>query len=468
MNPSSLELRQRAQELIDQADAWEQSLDAKGLTPEEQSQRIADIEMNIGEAKTLRDTADRKERLQKAKAAGSESRGVKTAADSVKDVSDIVTNPIAPKSGFALPAEPIDHKLAGLYGFKDAGDFYYSVLQCAYPNAPSYHLDPRLPAMHAASGLTETVGSELGWIVPPTVSREIWDGLRQQPDNLMNRCDVWDVVGESRTINANAETSRATGSRYGGVRGYWVDEAATITSSKPTLRKLTLRPHKLAVLCYATNELDQNSAGDLNRWLTQAAIDEINWLVGDAIVDGDGGGKPLGILKAGCLVSVAKGTNQAADTVIQKNIADQWSRMPARNRMGAVWLINQDVEPQLLTMYTEVKNVAGAENVGGFSAMLYNPATDRMVNREIIRTEFNPTVGDVGDVVLADMKGYALGLRVGRGIQSSVSMHLKFDTDETAFKFIFYADGQPYLQSALTPANSALTQSQFVAIAARA
>ena len=77
------------------------------------------------------------------------------------------------------------------------------------------------------------------------------------------------------------------------------------------------------------------------------------------------------------------------------------------------------------------------------------------------------TVGDQGDIVLANMAGYRAITKAG-GEEFSESMHLWFDQDVTAFKLIFRMDGQPALTSAVTPPNSAVTRSHFVALAARA
>ena len=48
------------------------------------------------------------------------------------------------------------------------------------------------------------------------------------------------------------------------------------------------------------------------------------------------------------------------------------------------------------------------------------------------------------------------------------SIHLYFQTAETAFRFMFEVDGQPYLNTALTPFNGANTLSTHVALDARA
>ena len=45
------------------------------------------------------------------------------------------------------------------------------------------------------------------------------------------------------------------GSRQGGVRGYWADEATEKTASKPKFREINLHLHKLIGLVYLTDEL---------------------------------------------------------------------------------------------------------------------------------------------------------------------------------------------------------------------
>jgi HK97 family phage major capsid protein len=56
------------------------------------------------------------------------------------------------------------------------------------------------------------------------------------------------------------------------------------------------------------------------------------------------------LLNSGCLVSVGKETGQAAATVVAENVVKMYSRMFAQSRPNAVWLINQNIEPQLFTM----------------------------------------------------------------------------------------------------------------------
>lgn len=348
------------------------------------------------------------------------------------------------------------------HGFRHMGEFAIAVQQAAVGGGRGP--DERLFIGAAASGMQQKVGADGGFLVPPSFSSTIWDGMNETPDNLLAMTDNFQVDGESLTFPANAETSRATGSRYGGVQGYWIAEADQITSSKPTLRQIKIEPKQLAVLVYATDKLLKNGTAT-EQYLTRAAMDEINFMVGDAIVNGVGGGMPSGILGSSALVTVDAEVGQDAETVVAENVSKMFSRLHSRSRANAVWLINQDIEPSLQFMSIGV-GTAGQPvylQPGAFSASPF--AT--LYGRPVIPVEYCQTLGTVGDIILADMKGYVSGTQ--GGIESGMSIHLRFDYLETAFRFVFAVDGQTWLNSPITPfKGGSNTQSNFVALATRA
>jgi HK97 family phage major capsid protein len=236
-----------------------------------------------------------------------------------------------------------------------------------------------------------------------------------------------------------------------------------MTGSAPKVRQLKLEPHGMAVLVYVTDKLLKNAAA-LAQYLNRAATDEINFLTNDAIIEGTGAGKPLGILKSKCVVEVPKEVGQGAATIVSENIMKMFSRLHARSRQTAKWYINQDCEPQLSLMTIGV-GAAGQPVYmppGGLSQSPY--AT--LMGRPVVPIEYCSTVGTVGDIILADLSAYATGT-VG-GVEEAMSMHLRFDFNETAFRFLFQVDGQPWLASPITPFKGANTTSPFVTLATRA
>ncbi len=349
----------------------------------------------------------------------------------------------------------LDPKKEERKGFETFGEFCQTVATRAD--------DPRLIEFRA-SGLSEGVPADGGFFVQKDFSSQlikaVWDASQ-----VANMCTKFPITSQANGIKIPGiqESSRADGSRRGGVRGYWANEAATVTASDPSFAQVELTLNKLFCLGYMTEELLQD-AGALEFILTELFAEEIGFKLQDAIINGDGAGKPLGILSAPCLVTVAKEAAQPADTVVFENVTKMWSRLIASSRPNAAWFINQDVEPQLFGMSLAV-------GTGGVP--VYLPANGlagspygSLFGRPVIPIEQCDTVGDLGDIILADMKQYYLADKGGPKAASSI--HVRFIYDETTFKMTYRVDGQPSWGSAITPFKSANTLSPFVTLAARA
>ena len=329
---------------------------------------------------------------------------------------------------------------------------------------PGGTVDPRL-FRAAASGLNETVPSDGGFLVQPDFSQEI---LTQVFNTgiLASKCRRIPISANSNAIKINGidETSRAS-TRYGGILGYWLDEAGTLTPAKPKFRQINLVLKKLIGLCYATDELMDDAAA-LEGVIRQGFISEFGFLLDDAIINGTGAGQPLGILNAGCLVSVAAETGQKAATVVAENVIKMYSRIFAASRGNMVWLINQNIEPQLFTMSLAVGTggIPIYMPAGGLSGQPYGT----LFGRPVIAIEQAATLGTVGDIILADLEnGYILAEK--GGIEAEMSIHVRFLYDENVFRFVMRIDGQPVRASALTPykGGASFTQSHFIALASR-
>lgn len=370
-------------------------------------------------------------------------------------------SPATPAAGVVTGGKPVIESDPKRGFARGVGEFATAVMNAMTPGKVSN--DPRLQFLATATGMNQAVGSEGGFLVPPQFSQTIYEGLQSAGENILGRTDTYTVTGESLTFPANAETSRANGSRWGGVRGYWIAEAAQIASSKPTLRQVRVEPQQLAVLTYVTDKLLANAVA-LEQYITRAAVSEINFLIGDAFFNGTGAGQPVGVIGHAATVSVAKETGQAAATLVSANINKMWSRLHAAARQNAVWFTNQDVEPQLheLNITVGTGGLPAYLPPGGLSDAPY--AT--LKGRPVIPVEWCATLGTVGDVVLCDPKAYVMGVR--GGIDSAMSMHLRFDYAETAFRWMYACDGQPWLASAINPYKGTNTLSPVVTLATRA
>jgi len=346
-------------------------------------------------------------------------------------------------------------------GFRNFGEFALAVKDACLPGKRP---DDRLAIMaKAASGMGEAFGSDGGFLVPPEFTQRVLERVYAST-NLLGMTDSYTVSGNAMTFPKSAETSRANGSRWGGVRAYWREEGDQATASKATFGRLQLNLHKLFVLIQTSDELLADTQGvALEQYLLRVASEETNFVLGDAIINGSGVGQPQGILGAACTITVNKESGQTAATLVAQNLVNMWARLWAPCRANAVWLINQDVEGQLHSMTVGSGSAATLAYLppGGLSAKPY--AT--LLGRPVMPVEWCPTLGTVGDVILADLRHY---VTITKGmIEANMSIHVRFDYDESSFRFIFRVDGQPWWSAALTPFKGTSTQSCFVTLQTR-
>lgn len=221
---------------------------------------------------------------------------------------------------------------------------------------------------------------------------------------------------------------------------------------------------EVAVLVYLTEELINDNGLALESYVSKKVTEEMEFMLGESIFNGNGVGKPLGIMQSSARVTVPKESGQAANTIVAENILHMWSRMRATSRKNSAWFINQDTEPQLHQMSLGV-STAGGQLVYMPPSGLSGASYATLMGRPVIPTEFNETLGTEGDIMLASLDDY-ITISKG-GIEQAESMHVEFLTDQLALRFIMRIDGKPWETQPLTPYKGTATQSSFVTLATR-
>jgi HK97 family phage major capsid protein len=325
---------------------------------------------------------------------------------------------------------------------------------------PGGRTDERLFEVRA-SGLNENLGHEGGFLLQSDFASQIWRNVYDSSP-ILERLNRFQVSGNSLTLPALDESSRVDGSRHGGVQAFWSAEAGTATASQPAFRTNELKLNKLMTIIYTTEELLED-VGALGQFVSNVGTDEIRFKILDGVVNGNGAGKPLGVLNSACRVDVSKTTGQTADTITLANVLKMYSRLLVMNENAVAWVANRDCAEQL---YSLSSDGSGANPVwmppGGVSGKPY--AT--LLGYPVHFIEQCNTVGSLGDLMIGDWSQYICAEKSG-GIRAASSMHVRFLYDEMAFKFTYRFDGQPVLSSPVTPFKGTNTLSPFVALAAR-
>lgn len=372
-------------------------------------------------------------------------------------------NPAPRKPTITPVPNPVFEKTGG---FKNLGEMALHVRRACVDGGYS---DPRLERLASASTYgNETAGPDGGYAVPTEFRAAIMQTVLAE-DSLAGLCDQVTTGSNSFTCPVDETSPWQTS---GGIQAYWDGEAAAATQSKPSLQDRNIKLNKIRALVPMTDELMEDASA-MDSYLRRKAPEKIAFKINLALLQGTGVGMPLGLLNSGALVTVSKNSPQTADTITGKNILDMYSRLYAPSRSRAVWVINQDIEPMLLKL-----SVAGTDNEGnaatGWGSLVYMPPNGlsqspygTLMGRPVIPSQACETLGDKGDIFFADFSQYLLLLKSGVNPRVETSMHLWFDQDLTAFKFVLRIGGMPWWSTTLAARDGSVTYSPYVTLEAR-
>lgn len=351
-------------------------------------------------------------------------------------------------------------KSLGWTGGKPAGEeddfpsLGHNLVAIAKAQQPGGQIDNRL--LKQATGLREAIPADGGYLIQTQFVTQLLETVHRTA-LLPARCTKIPIGANFNglTMIGLDEVSRATGSRWGGIQAFWAAEGATKTPSQPKFRRMRLDLEKMIGMFRATDELLQDYTAlqaMVSRWFSL----EFGFKLDESIITGTGAGQMLGILNSGALVTVDKEPAQAARTIVTENILKMYQAMHTRSRANAVWLYNQECEAQLSLL------VLGS---GAAASRLFDPAAGTLMGKPAIAIEQAEALGNKGDIMLVDLSQYLL-IDKG-GIDAASSIHVRFENDETAFRFVYRVNGQPMWDKPLDPFKGTLKTSPFVTLAPR-
>lgn len=337
-------------------------------------------------------------------------------------------------------------------GFANIGDFALAI-RGLY--TPGNAVDPRLLIPGAApTNFHKEGGSDEGRMVPPAFKEEIWEAVSESDGSLI--ADVDAEPTSSNSVELNTDESTPWGAT--GVQAAWRSEGAVMSPSRLATTGVQVKLHELYAFVLATGELMADAPRLAARLMKKAPM-AIVYKLNEAIVNGTGAGQPLGWFTSAAKVSVAKETSQTATTVNATNIAKMYARNLKPGQ--ANWYINQDVLPMLplLVIGTQPAWAPPSQGLTGAPGGL-------LLGRPVKFLENCQTLGTQGDIQFVNPKGYYAAHK-GTAPEFAESMHLYFDYNINAFRWIFRVGGQPYLSAAVSPAKGSSTRSDVVVLDTR-
>jgi HK97 family phage major capsid protein len=341
--------------------------------------------------------------------------------------------------------------------FKNAGDFF----KCAWHANPNASDRARMDAAQVKirNAFSSTSPGDGGFIVPESF-RSALLAVALESSIVRPRATV--VPLEVPRVNfPMIDQTTHVGSVYGGMVGYWNEEAVNLTDASAKFARVTLDAKKLTGYSAVPNELLSDSMVSFAALIERLWPEAIAFFEDLAFIGGSGDGEPKGYLGTPASAVVAAESTQASGTILAENIDKMYSRMLPASLPRAVWVVSPDTLPQLFSMARSV-------GTGGSAVMVTNmesAAPGSIYGRPIVVSEKAKALGSQGDISFVDFSYYLIGDR--QTMTATSSQDYLFRSDQTAFKIIQRVDGRPWIQSPITPANGGSALSPIVELAAR-
>jgi HK97 family phage major capsid protein len=347
---------------------------------------------------------------------------------------------------------------------KNFGDFCVAVATKNHKRLEevykTYQVDGQGVRTKAALG--EASGSTGGYVVPP----EFYDRLLAViAENAIFRPRAFVQPMASATLqfpylDVTTVQSAGVSPFFGGVQMYWTAEAQTRTETEPQFKMMELKAWELSGYSVSSNVLLQDAALGLEKFLFTLFGQAIAWFEDYAFLQGNGVGKPVGVLNAGA--TIVSGPNAGSRTTGSQvqfaDVAWMYSRLLPVSQARAIWVFSPTVIPQLL----QLKDGANRAIFISVDQGAVKAPTWSLLGRPAICTEKLPALGSSGDIILVDPQLYVIGDRMQ--IEIAASEHVNFLKNQMTWRVVERVDGQPWLERPVTLQDSSTQVSPFVAL----
>lgn len=319
----------------------------------------------------------------------------------------------------------------------------------------------RIEGVYKAA-LSEESGAVGGYLVPVEYSNQI---LRLANERSVVRAQgptIINMTTREWNVPALDYTSSTAGRAHqlGGVYATWTEEAGEKTETEPTFKNVKLVYHELSGYTVASAQVRMDAGPALESMLRELFADAVAFQEDWSFIQGDGAGKPLGVLKSDALLCEVA----ASSTFVLTDIASMLEMFHSRRPNGGVWFMHPKVLSKLIAL---ADGSATTNNVIWIPSARDNaPAT--LFGRPIVFTDRMPVLPagnsatQIGGVLLADWSYYLIGDRAG--LQIDFSEHYKFINNQGTWRFAKYVDGQPWMQAPMYLADGSNQVSPFVSL----
>ena len=275
------------------------------------------------------------------------------------------------------------------------------------------------------------VGSDTegGYLVPDEYEATLVEALEEE--NIFRKlAHVINTQSGDRKIPVVASKGTAS----------WVDEEGLIPESDDSFGQVSIGAYKLGTLIKVSNELLHDSVFNLEAYISKEFARRIGSKEEDAFFNGDGTGKPTGILHAALGAEVGVTTAEATKITCDE-VIDLFYSLKAPYRKRAVWVLND----------TTVKAIRKLKDGNG--NYIWQPALtagqpDTILGRPVYTSSYVPEIA-AGNrtIIFGDFSYYWVADRQGRTFKKLSELYAT--TDQTGFVATQRVDGKLILREAV-------------------
>ncbi|MBA7548218.1 hypothetical protein ES705_40665 [subsurface metagenome] len=319
-------------------------------------------------------------------------------------------------------------------------------------NAVKNGFDPRL------KDLSGGVGHEGGFLLAEQFAEKIVN-ITIEDSIVMPRASLYGLkAGKGRTLRIPCFVDEDHSTKgIAGIEAVWTGESTQKTKTDPIFRSLEMKTNKLVCYSVSSDELIQESGISLNEIIGNAFKKSILFKTDYVFLQGTGTGMPLGVLNSPALLVQPAETSQTASTINYDNIVGMFSKLAPASFKNAIWVASISALPEMMKLNIEV-------GLGGEHVRILQEDAGRftLLGKECLFTEKLPALGSEGCLILADFSAYAVLLKEGIRLESSI--HEGFRSDLTSFRMILQVDGQTTINKKTILLDGSTEVSQFVAL----
>ena len=264
--------------------------------------------------------------------------------------------------------------------------------------------------------------AEGGYLVPDEYERTLVDAL-QEENRLRGLCKIIRTSSGDRKIPLVASHGTAS----------WVEEEGAIPESDDAFGQITIGAHKIASMIKVSDELLQDSVFDVASYIATEFARRVGDAEEAAFINGDGSGKPYGMLHA--TNGAAAGVTAASATAITADeLLDLIYSLRAPYRKRAVFLMHDST----------IKAIRKLKDGNG--QYLWQPgmkegAPDMLLGYRLVTSTHMPVIAAAAKPILfGDLTSYWIADREGRSMQRLNELYAA--TGQVGFRVTQRVDGR--------------------------